>query len=52
MIRIMRLILLNSFIRIGISKTSQRMLIKEIRQITIIAPERFLPVIHRPLKQK
>ncbi len=52
MIRMRRLLRLNSFIKRGNSKINQRILINEIRQIVIIAPERFLPMIQCPLKQK
>jgi hypothetical protein len=51
-IKMIRLVLLNSFIKKGNSKINQRIFAKEIRQIVIIAPERFLPVIQCPLKQK
>jgi hypothetical protein len=52
MIRIIRLILFNPFIKIGNSKINQRIFINDMRQILIIAPGRFLPMIQYPLKQK
>jgi hypothetical protein len=43
---------MNKIMRFKYSKINQTILVNERREIVKIAPERFLPVIQCPLKQK